>query len=98
VFQFWNLNFVCRFIEHISDIKFTQRISLDSHSDLSRIDRNQHLSVFDVRLLKRADCATDHCFVFGKVREKLLASKQAAQTFGLERFNLKKLNEVEVWE
>jgi hypothetical protein len=36
--------------------------------------------------------------VFGKVREKLLASKQAAQIFDFERFNLKKLNEVEVWE
>jgi hypothetical protein len=36
--------------------------------------------------------------MFGKVREKLLASKQAAQTFDLERSNLKKLNEAEVRE
>lgn len=69
---------------------------MDSQSDLSRIDRKQHLSVFDVRSLNRAECATDHCLMFGKVREKLLASKKAAQRFDLERFNFKKLNEVEV--
>jgi len=71
---------------------------LDSQSDLSRIDRKQHLSAFDVRSLKGADCAIEHCLVFGKVKKKLLASKQAAQIFDLERFNLQKLNEVEAWE
>ena len=33
-----------------------------------------------------------------KVRESLAVSKQAAQTFDGERFNLRKLNELEVWK
>jgi len=43
-----------------------------------------------------ADCDTDHCLVIAKVRERLAVSKQTAQTFGGERFNLRKLNELEV--
>jgi len=34
--------------------------------------------------------------VVAKVRERLAVSKQAAQKFDAERFNLKKLNELEV--
>jgi len=34
--------------------------------------------------------------VVAKVRERLAVSKQAAQRFDVERFNLKKLNELEV--
>jgi len=34
--------------------------------------------------------------VFAKVRERLAVSKQVAQKFDGERFNLKKLNELEV--
>jgi hypothetical protein len=34
--------------------------------------------------------------VVAKVRERLAVSKQAAQTFDAERFNLKKLSELEV--
>jgi hypothetical protein len=34
--------------------------------------------------------------VVAKVREKLAVSKQAAQKFDVGRFNLKKLNELEV--
>ena len=33
-----------------------------------------------------------------KVRERFAISKQAAQKFDGERFNLRKLNELEVWE
>ena len=42
------------------------------------------------------DCDTDHYLVVAKVRERLAVSKQAAQRFGGERFNLRKLNELEV--
>jgi hypothetical protein len=42
------------------------------------------------------DCDTDHCLVVAKVRERLAASKQATQKFNGERFNLRKLNELEV--
>jgi hypothetical protein len=40
------------------------------------------------------DCDTDHCVVVAKVRERLAVSKQTVQKFGMEKFNLKKLNEV----
>ena len=33
-----------------------------------------------------------------KVRERLAVSKQVAQKFDGERFNLRKLNELEVWK
>jgi len=43
-----------------------------------------------------AEYDTDHCLVVAKVRESLALSKQAAQIFYGERFNLRKLNELEV--
>ena len=39
---------------------------------------------------------SDHCLVVAKVRERLAVSKQAAQKFDGEGFNLRKLNELEV--
>jgi hypothetical protein len=42
-----------------------------------------------------ADCDTDHCLVAANVGETLLVSKQAVQKFGMERFNPKKLNDME---
>ena len=39
-----------------------------------------------------ADCDTDHYLVVAEVRERLEISKQAAQKFDGERFNLKNLN------
>ena len=43
-----------------------------------------------------ADCDTNHCLVVVKVRERLAVTKQEAQNFGGERFNPRKLNELEV--
>jgi hypothetical protein len=45
-----------------------------------------------------ADCYTDHYLVVAKDRQRLSVSKRAAQKFDTERFNLKRLNEVEVKE
>jgi hypothetical protein len=45
--------------------------------------------------LRAADCDTDHYLVVAKVRERLAMNKQRSHRFHLERFNLKKLNEVE---
>ena len=57
-----------------------------------------HLSVFYilVRIYKGADCDTDHYLVISNVRERLAVSKQTAQMFHRQRFNLRKLNELEV--
>ena len=42
-----------------------------------------------------SDCDTDHCLVVAKVRKSLAVSKQATQKFDGERFNPRKLNELE---
>jgi hypothetical protein len=63
--------------------------------DHTLIDRRRHLSVLDVRSLRAADCDTDHYLLVAKIRERLAVSKQTTQRVHMERFNLKKLNEVE---
>ena len=60
------------------------------------IDRRWHSSILDVKSFRGADCDTDYCLVVAKVRERLAVNKQAAQKFEGERFNLRKLNELEV--
>jgi hypothetical protein len=45
-----------------------------------------------------ADCDTDHYLVIEKLRERLAVSKQDAQKFDGEKFNLRRLNEPEVKE
>jgi hypothetical protein len=42
-----------------------------------------------------ADCDTDHYLVVAEVRERLAVSRQTTQKFGMERFNLNKLDKVD---
>jgi hypothetical protein len=46
--------------------------------------------------LRKGDFDTGHYLVVVKVRERLAVRKQAAQKFDEERFNLRKLNELQV--
>jgi hypothetical protein len=62
------------------------------------IDRRQHSSILDVRSFIGADCDSDDYLVVAKVRERLAVSKRMVKKMDMERFNLKKLNELEVKE
>jgi hypothetical protein len=67
-----------------------------NQTDHILIDRRWHSNILDVRSFRGADCDTDHYLVVVKVRERLAVSKQAAQKSDGERFNLRKLNVLEV--
>jgi hypothetical protein len=68
----------------------------DNQIDHILIDRRWNSRILDVRSFGGADCDTHHYLVVAKVRERLAVSKQAAQQFDAERFNLRKLSELEV--
>jgi len=60
------------------------------------INRRWHSRILDVRIFRGADCNTDDYLVVANVRERLAVSKQSAQKLDGERFNPRKLNELEV--
>jgi hypothetical protein len=45
-----------------------------------------------------SDCDTDHYLVVAKLRDRILVSERIRQNFDLERFYLKKLDDVEIKE
>jgi hypothetical protein len=59
------------------------------------IDRQRLSSVLNAQSFRAADCYTGHYLVVGKIRERQAVNKQGLHKFDMERFNLKKLNEVE---
>jgi hypothetical protein len=62
------------------------------------IDKRQHSNISDVHSFGIADCDTDHYLVVAKPRKRISVSKRARQNFDLERFYLKKLDDLEVKE
>jgi hypothetical protein len=52
-------------------------------------------TIFECTLFDHCDCDSDHYLVVAKVRARLAVNKQRSHRFHMERFNLKKLNEVE---
>jgi hypothetical protein len=67
-----------------------------THNQIDHIveDRRRHWNMLDVRSYRAADCESDHYLVVANVRERLAVNKQRSHRFHMERFNLKKLNEV----
>jgi hypothetical protein len=73
-----------------------------THNQIDNIlvDRQRHLNILDVRSFRAADCDSDHYLVVAKVKERLAVNNRRSHRFHMERFNLKKFNEVEgkeVW-
>ena len=54
------------------------------------------MSIIHVCSFRGAACDTDHYLLVAKVRERLPVSKQATQKFDGERFNPRKLRDLEV--
>ena len=94
-----NLAFKNMMLPHLNIHKYTWT-SPDgkTHNQVHHTSRNRrwHSSILDVRRFRGDDCDTDHYLVVAKVTERFAVSKQTAQKFEGERFNLRKLNELEV--
>jgi hypothetical protein len=69
----------------------------NTHTQIGHIliDRRRHSIVLDVRSFRAADCEMNYHLVVAKIKERLLVNKQGSHKFQMERFNLKKLNDVE---
>jgi hypothetical protein len=65
-----------------------------THKKLITFDSRRNSNILYVRSFRAADCDTDHYRVVAKIRERLAASKHTTHRIYMERFNLKKLNEV----
>ena len=66
--------------------------------DLILRDRRRHSSILNVRSVRGTDCDTDYYPMIAKVRERLTVSKEESQRSDVERFNLGKLNDLDVWK
>jgi hypothetical protein len=62
------------------------------------IDKRRHSNILDVRSFRGADCDTEYYLVVAKIRETISVSKRARQKLYVERFDLKKFDDVEVKE
>ena len=67
-----------------------------THSQIyhTLIERRWQSGILNVRSCRGADCDAGHYLVVAKVRERFVVSKQSAQKFVGERFNLRKPNEM----
>jgi hypothetical protein len=68
-----------------------------THNQIDHIlvDRRRHSNILHDRSHRAVDCDTEHYLVVAKVRERLAVNKQRSHRLRMDRFNLKKLNEVE---
>jgi len=66
--------------------------------DYVLIDKGRHSNILDVRSFRGASSDTNYYLIVAKLRERISISKRARQKFDLERFDLKKLDDIEVKE
>jgi hypothetical protein len=68
-----------------------------THNEINHtlLGSRRHSSILDVRSFRAADCDADVYVVVANVRERLAVSKQTTHRVHMERFRLKKLNEVD---
>jgi hypothetical protein len=64
----------------------------------NQIDKKQHSNILDVCSFRGVDCDTDHYLIVAKLRKRISVSKRARQNSDLERFDLKRLDDIEVKE
>jgi hypothetical protein len=70
-----------------------------SHIIRPRLDRQKTtFKLSDVHSFRGADCDTDHYVVIARERERISLSKRSRQNFNLKRFDLTRLDDVEVKE
>jgi hypothetical protein len=55
-------------------------------------------NILDVHPFRGADCDTDHFLVVANLRERISVSKRVRQNFDLERFDQRKLDDIDVRE
>jgi hypothetical protein len=74
-----------------------QHRNIQTHNQIDHIltDWRWNLSILVVRSFRGVNCDNDHYLMVAKVRVTLAVRKQEAQKFDWERFNLRKLNELE---
>jgi len=97
---------ICNEIQHWAsndnDVRIVKLVTskdrvLNNHNQICYIfiDR-RHSSIIYIRSISGPDCDTVHFLLVAKVRERWAVSGRAAQEFHVERFNFRKLNELEV--
>jgi hypothetical protein len=67
---------------------------IHNHIDQILIDRRRHSNVLDILSLRVSNCDSDHYLVVAKVRETLVVNRKRSHRYHMERFKLKKLNDV----
>jgi hypothetical protein len=69
----------------------------NTHNEIDHIliDKRRHSSVLNVRSFGAVHCDTGHYLMVAKIRERLAVKKQGSHKYLMERFNFKKINDVE---
>jgi hypothetical protein len=62
------------------------------------MDERCHFSIDDIRSFGVLECDIDNYLLAANVRERLSVNKRASRKFDVEKFNLRKLNDVETKE